>query len=179
MRRRKAPTVACFCLVGEALAKTTAECIVLLKEDNSRFWDKSVGDYLKKQAEVDAHDACGGGENVARDELSADLEVLGSLLLQKGVFGDKFDQRTRWSLVNFEPGTFDVDRYLFKRILVNSEICKSAAKRRPIKHVRQDSKEFPAVRLMVFMVVFSSLKPLLALLRFGFFGSAVALTAEL
>jgi hypothetical protein len=54
MRRRKAPTVACFCLVGEALAKTTAECIVLLKEDNSRFWDKSVGDYLKKQAEVDA-----------------------------------------------------------------------------------------------------------------------------
>ena len=79
---------------------------MLLKEDNSRFWDKSVSDYLKKQVEVDAHDACGGGENVARDELSTELEVLGSLLLQKGVLEDKFDQRTRWSLATFKPGTF-------------------------------------------------------------------------
>jgi hypothetical protein len=169
MRRRKAPTVACFCLVGEALAKTTAECIVLLKEDNSRFWDKSVSDYLKKQVEVDAHDACGGGENVARDELSTELEVLGSLLLQKGVLEDKFDQRTRWSLATFKPGTFDVDRFLFKRLLVKAELTTP----------QSSPSVFPLMRLVIFMVVFSSFKPLLALLRFGFFGSAVESTAEL
>jgi hypothetical protein len=43
--------VACFCLVGDALAKTT-ECIVFLKEDNSSLWDESVSDYLKKQIEA-------------------------------------------------------------------------------------------------------------------------------